>query len=279
MKAAAPLLAPAGLYYGLFLVIPMVGLFVLSTWSTSGFTIVPGFTLDNYVQVLTTALYRDILLRTMAVGLGAACLVVPLAFVLAYLLRFVFERRAQLITQVVLVTLFAGYLVRIYAWRTILGREGILNSFLMWTGLIDAPLEALIYSPWAVAITLCGLVLPLAMLPISASMSNVSRDHLEVARDLGSRGLHLWRTVLIPMVMPGVTTAFAFAFLLAAGDFVTPSLVGGAQGVMVGNVIADQFRGIGSNWPLGAALVWITIACVGLFYLLVVRALKWWTRC
>lgn len=257
----------------------MVGLFVLSTWSVDGFTIVPGFSLDNYVQVLSSGLYRDILVRTMAVGLGASCLVVPLAFVLAYLLRFVFERRAQLITQVVLVTLFAGYLVRIYAWRTILGREGILNSFLMWTGAIDAPLDALIYSPWAVAITLCGLVLPLAMLPISSSMANVSRDHLEVARDLGSRGAHLWRTVLIPMVMPGVTTAFAFAFLLAAGDFVTPSLVGGTQGVMVGNVIADQFRGIGSNWPLGAALVWITIASVGIFYLIVVRILKWWTRC
>ena len=103
-----------------------------------------------------------------------------------------------------LLSLFSGYLVRIYAWRTILGKQGLLNSTLHWLGLIDAPLDFLIYSNFAVVVTLTGLLLPLAVLPIYSAMANISREHLEAARDLGSRGLHLIRTILVPMALPGI---------------------------------------------------------------------------
>ena len=119
---------------------------------------------------------------------------------------------------------------------------------------------------------------PLAVLPIYSAMSNISRDHLEIASDLGSRRLYLVRTILIPMALPGVNTAFAFTFLLAAGDFVTPNLVGGSQGIMIGNVIADQFRGTGANWPLGAALALVTVCCVMLIVWAVNRVIRWVTR-
>ena len=145
-------------------------------------------------------------------------------------------------------------------------------------GLIDEPLPFLIYSNLAVVITLSGLLLPLAVLPLYSAMLNISRDHVEVARDLGARGRHLLRTILLPMALPGVRTAFAFAFLLAAGDFVTPSLVGGTQSQLIGNIIADQFRGIGSNWPLGAALAFVTIAAVLIVYFAVIRLTRWVTR-
>jgi spermidine/putrescine transport system permease protein len=177
-------------------------------------------------------------------------------------MRFVLQRRGTLILQLVLLSLFSGYLVRIYAWRTILGKQGLLNTTLQYLGLIDEPLDFLIYSQFAVIVTLCGLLLPLAVLPIYSAMLNVSDDVLEAARDLGAGFRHRMRTVLLPMVMPGVTTAFAFAFLLSAGDFVTPSLVGGMQSTMIGNIIADQFRGIGANWPLGAALAFVTIGAM-----------------
>jgi len=193
-------------------------------------------------------------------------------------MRFVFERQAQLLLEIILVSMFSGYLVRIYAWRTILGREGILNSILLELRLIDEPLEFLIFSHWAVIITLVGLLIPLAVLPVYSSMSNVSREHLDVARDLGSGPLHLHRTVLIPMTVPGLKAAFAFAFLLAAGDFVVPALVGGTQGLMVGNVIADQFRGIGSNWPLGAALAFLVMLGVMCIYLLTTRMIRFVSR-
>jgi spermidine/putrescine transport system permease protein len=278
-RGGVPLmLAPVGGFYLLFFVIPMCSLFVLSFWRAQGFDIVPTFTLDSYEKIATSPLYRIILLRTIGVGLITAAITVPIAFALSYLMRFVFERRAQLILQLLLISLFSGYLVRIYAWRTILGKQGLLNSTFTWLGLIDAPIEFLIYSRFAVIVTLVGLLLPLAVLPIYSAMSNISRDHLEIASDLGSRRLYLVRTILIPMALPGVNTAFAFTFLLAAGDFVTPNLVGGSQGIMIGNVIADQFRGTGANWPLGAALAFVTVCCVMLIVWAINRVIRWVTR-
>jgi spermidine/putrescine transport system permease protein len=218
------------------------------------------------------------LLRTVEVGLISAAITVPVAFTLAYLMRFVLARRGELVLQFVMVSLFSGYLVRIYAWRTILGKQGLLNSALLWLGIVREPLDFLIYSNLAVIVTLVGLLLPLALLPLYSGMLNVPRDHLEAARDLGAGRLYLIRTVLLPMVMPGVRTAFAFAFLLAAGDYVTPSLVGGAQSVMIGNIIADQFRGTGSNWPLGAAMAFVVVAVTLAFYLAIAQLIRWVTR-
>lgn len=270
--------APASLFYAAFFLVPMLALLVLSFWQAEGFTLVPTFTLANYEKIATSALHHTLILRTVVVGLSTAVIVVPIAFVLSYLMRFVFERRGELILQLVLLSLFSGYLVRIYAWRTILGKQGLLNSALDWLGLIDKPLTFLIYSNFAVVVTLVGLLLPLAVLPLYSSMSNVSRDFLEVAEDLGARRLYLVRTVLLPMTLPGVGAAFAFSFLLAAGDFVTPALVGGTQSIMIGNVIADQFRGVGANWPLGAALAFVMIVIVMVIYLAVMRLLRWATR-
>lgn len=261
-SVSAASLLPAFLVYAVLLVIPLAGLFALGFWRADGFALIPDLSLANYHRILTTGLYRDVLIRTVQVGMITAAIVVPVAFALSYVMRFVLERRGALILQLVLLSLFSGYLVRIYAWRTILGKQGLLNTTLQYLGLIDAPLGFLIYSQLAVVITLCGLLLPLAVLPIYSAMLNVPDDFLEAARDLGAGFWQRLRTVLLPTVMPGVTTAFAFAFLLSAGDFVTPSLVGGMQSTMIGNIIADQFRGIGANWPLGAALAFVTIGAM-----------------
>jgi spermidine/putrescine transport system permease protein len=272
------LLAPVSSFYILFFAVPLVSLFVLSFWRAEGFDLIPTFSLENYGKIATSPLYQIILMRTVGVGLVTAAIAVPMAFALAYLMRFVFERRAQFILQLLLISLFSGYLVRIYAWRTILGKQGLLNSTFGWLGLIDQPLDFLIFSRFAVIVTLVGLLLPLAVLPVYSAMSNISREHLEIASDLGSRRFHLVRTILVPMAMPGITTSFAFTFLLAAGDFVTPNLVGGSQGIMIGNVIADQFRGTGANWPLGAALAFVTVCCVLLIVMAINRVVRWVTR-
>jgi spermidine/putrescine transport system permease protein len=278
--AIGPLAAllPAAAFYALFFAVPVLALFVLSFWTAKGFVLIPGFTLENYWKILTSPLYRVLMLRTIGVAFATTALIVPIAFALAYCMRFVFERRGQLILQLVLLSLFSGYLVRIYAWRTILGKQGLLNSALQWLGVIDQPLEFLIYSNTAVVITLSGLLLPLAVLPLYSAMLNVPRDFLEAARDLGAGPAYTLRTVLLPMVMPGLRTAFAFAFLLSAGDFVTPSLVGGTQSLLIGNVVADQFRGIGSNWPLGAAMAFVVVAVMLVSYLVVTKAIARATR-
>lgn len=276
-RSPGPLL-PAGVFYAAFFAVPMLCLLVISFWTAKGFTLVPGFTMANYENIFASPLYQALMLRTIGVAFVTTLVIVPAAFALAYCMRFVFERRGQLILQIVLLSLFSGYLVRIYAWRTILGKQGLLNSTLQWLGLIDAPLEFLIYSNIAVVITLSGLLLPLAVLPLYSAMLNVPRDHMEAARDLGAGRFHVLRTVLVPMALPGLRTAFAFSFLLAAGDFVTPSLVGGTQSLLIGNIIADQFRGIGSNWPLGAAMAFVVVALMLLSYLAVIRLIRWVTR-
>lgn len=272
-------LSPATGFYTVFFVVPLLLLFVLSFWRVEGFERIPDITFTNYTESVSSKLYLSVFVRTILVGLVTAGIVVPIAYVLAYLMRFVFPTRGQLLLDLVLISLFSGYLVRIYAWRTILGREGLLNAALLQLGLIQQPATFLIFSTWAVIITLVGLLIPLALLPIYSSMSNVSRAHLEVARDLGSKGFRLHRTILVPMVLPGVSTAFAMAFILAAGDFVVPAMVGGTQGgVMVGNLIADQFKGSGSNWPLGAALAFLTMALVVAVYLVTTRVIWMVTR-
>ena len=271
-------LAPAVTFYLLFFVAPILILFLYSFWTHQGFDVVPVFTLSNYLTGLTTTTYAAVLVRTVIVGLVTASIVVPTAYVLAYVMRFVFESRAQLLLNVVLVSMFSGYLVRIYAWRTILGREGLLNTVLIQLGLVHDPITVLIFSPAAVVITLVELLIPLALLPVYGSMANVSKDHVEVARDLGSTGFRLHRTILIPMVLPGLSVAFAIAFILSAGDFVTPGLVGGTQGLMVGNLVADQFKGLGSNWPLGAALAFLIVGIVIAIYLAITRLLRLATR-
>jgi spermidine/putrescine transport system permease protein len=270
--------APAAAFYAFAFVAPLLILFAYSFWTASGFRIVPDPTLENYLTAATSPLYQAVFLRTVVVGLAVAAVVVPVAYVLAYLLRFVVERRGRVLLDIVLISMFSGYLVRIYAWRTILGKEGLLNSALLELGLIDEPLTFLVYSNLATAVTLIGMLIPLAVLPIYSSMANVSREHLEGAADLGARGFRLHRTILVPMVLPGLSTAFAIAFILAAGDFVVPALVGGTQGLLAGNLVADQFKGLGANWPLGAALSFMILVVMVAGYLIMTRLVRMASR-
>jgi spermidine/putrescine transport system permease protein len=276
--ATRRLLLPGSSFYAIFFIIPLTILGLYSFWTQVDFKIRPGFTLEHYDAVLTTSLYRAVFLRTVIVAILTAIVVVPIAYILAYIMQFVFPRKGRILFDIILVSMFSGYLVRIYAWRTILGKEGLLNATLLQLHIISEPITFLIFSNWSIAITLVGLLIPLALLPISSSMANVSKDHLEVAGDLGSRGLKMHRTILIPMVLPGISTAFAISFILAAGDFVVPTMLGGTNGVMVGNLIADQFKGLAPNWPLGAALAISVLLVLIAIHAVIMRLVREITR-
>ena len=279
-NGAAPrrLLLPGIIFYATFFAIPLGILVLYSFWTQIDFKMHARFTTDHYREVVSTALYRGVFLRTIIVALTTTCIVVPIAYALAYMMRFIFPRGGRILLDIMLISMFSGYLVRIYAWRTILGKEGLLNAALLQLRIITKPLTFLIFSNWSIAITLVGLLLPLALLPISSSMLNVSKDHLEVARDLGSGGMKLHRTIIIPMVLPGINAAFAISFILAAGDFVVPTMVGGTKGVMVGNLIADQFKGLAPNWPLGAALAFTVLLVLLAIYIAAMRLVRQITR-
>lgn len=276
--ATRRLLLPGSSFYVIFFIIPFIILGLYSFWTQINFKMHPGFTLDHYYEVLTTSLYGGVFLRTIVVAFLTSIIVVPIAYFLSYIMQFVFPRKGRILFDVILVSMFSGYLVRIYAWRTILGKEGLLNAALIQLRIITKPITFLIFSNWSIGITLVGLLIPLALLPISSSMVNVSKDHLEVAEDLGSRGLRMHRTILIPMVLPGISTAFAISFILAAGDFVVPRMVGGTNGVMVGNLIADQFKGLAPNWPLGAALAICVLAILIAIHSITMRLVREFTR-
>jgi spermidine/putrescine transport system permease protein len=181
-----------------------------------------------------------------------------LAFPIAYFLTFRARARAPLFLILLLVPSATSFLLRVMAWKLLLGSNGAINSFLMWIGLIREPIGLLLYSQAAVIITLIYVWIPFAALPIYAALQRIDRSHLEAAADLGSGPwTRFWR-VAVPLSFPGVVATFFMVFIPTIGEYVTPSLVGGTQGIMYGNLIQDFFTRAG-NWPLGSALAVIML--------------------
>lgn len=267
--ATALQLAPAAALLLVFLVGPVGVFLVYSFWTVDGFELSSDWTLANYRDALADPLYRGLFRQTIATALAAAAATTLVAYAFAHAIRFHLRRHQDGLLFLVVVALFSGYLVRIYAWRTILGDEGIVNEGLRRLGLIEAPLGFLLFSRAATAIVLVNFLVPLAVLPISAALQNVRDEEIEAARDLGAGALGTFWRVTLPLAWGGVFAAFGLAFVVAAGDYVTPQLVGGTDGAMIGRTIASSF-GTAFNWPLGAALSFLTLA----FVLVVLGVLK-----
>jgi spermidine/putrescine transport system permease protein len=153
----------------------------------------------------------------------------------------------------VIIPLWVSYLVRAYAWKTILGSEGVLNTLLQYLHLTKHPLEFLLYSPFAVVLTLTHIYTPFAFLPIYAALEHIPRNLMEASHDLGATpGDTFWK-VILPLSIPGVVAGATFAFVLSLGDFLAPLLLGGPSGIMISNIVVSLF-GAAYNWPLGAAI-------------------------
>lgn len=268
------LVAPSALVFIALFVAPMTYFVVLSFWQVEYFELSTEPTLANYRDVFSS--YANVMGYTVFVATATALFTTLLGFVFAFLARFRAGEWAQLLLFIVLVTLFGGYLMKIYAWKTILGNEGVLNSALMAMGIISSPITSLLYSPQAVIVTLMHFSLPFAVLPIYASMRGISDSEVEAARDLGAGRWPILSTVIVPRCQSGIVAAFSFVFLMVGGDYVTPLLVGGKQ-TMIGNLIAPQF-GAQFNWPLGAAmsLVMLIAAVVVIYVFRLLIAL--WSR-
>jgi spermidine/putrescine transport system permease protein len=262
-------LAPATLFLLVFLVGPLAIFLIYSFWVTRSYRLVSDWTVTNYAEGLRQNVYRDLFARTLTIAFSAAAITTVLAYGFAHAIRFQLRRYQDLLLFLVLIALFSGYLVRIYAWRTLLGNEGIVNEALSRAGLIDEPLSFLLYSRPAAIIVLVNFLVPIAVLPIYASLQNVKDDEIEAARDLGAGGFGAFKRVTLPLAWGGVFVAFSITFIIAAGDYVTPQLVGGTSGAMIGRAIADKF-GVTFAWPLGAALAFLTLA----FVLLIVAMLR-----
>jgi len=245
---------PPLLWVTVFLLVPYAILFCYSFWSVSPVqTIVHNWNLQNYLQLVRNPIYLQVLFRSMRIAASVTVFALLLGYPLAYYLSFHAARRKDLLYQLVIIPLWASYLVRGYAWKTILGSDGVLNGFLRYLHITHKPVEFFLYSPFAVIITLTHIYTPFTLLPIYASLEHIPRNLVEASRDLGSSPWSTFRRVILPLSLPGVLAGATFAFVLTLGDFLAPLLVGGPSGIMISNVVVSLF-GAAYNWPLGAAI-------------------------
>ncbi len=250
-------LAPAALLFTLFFVAPFGYFFVVSFWKVRLFKLLPGLSLDNYANAYDD--YLGPLVFTFVIAFAIATLTTVLAFGFAYLIRFRAGRFGPALLFITLITMFGGYLVKIYAWKSILGKFGIMNTGLMGLGVIDEPILWLLYNPGAVVVTLTHFLIPFAVLPIYGSLRAIEDTPIEAARDLGAGSWRSLVDIILPQCQPGLLVAFALAFLISAGDYVTPRLVGGPYTSMVGNFVESQFI-MRLNAPQGSALAFTILA-------------------
>ena len=255
------LLSPTVLIMGLALAAPLVLLFLYSLKSQTGFAFDAGWTLAQYGEVLGRASYRAIFLRSVLISGVVTLVTIALAYPMAYFVAF--HARHKFVWLVALtIPFWTSYLLRVFAWKVILGFNGVINSGLERLGLIHTPLEFLLYNPFAVVVTLAHAWAAFAILPIYVSLEKIDRSLLEAASDLGDSKSRRFLRITLPLSMPGVIGAAILIFVPTTGDYVTPELVGGPSGTMIANVIETQFNAVG-NWPLGAALAMVSMAMVG----------------
>lgn len=268
------LLLPVGVVITLGFVLPIALLFVKSFETSLGYGQVTGhLTLSSYITAVTSPLYRTLALNTLEIGGIGTVLTLLLSFPLAYFIRFRLRRGQNTILLLIMVSLFAGYIVKIYAWTTILGSYGLINTGLERIGLISQPLSFLIFSKFAVLVVVTYLSIPVSVLILAGAMQNVDPGLLENARDLGASGLRAVTTILVPLAMTGIVGSLAYGFIVISGDYVTPQLVGGTTGQMIGVSISDQFVNVG-NEPLGGALSFLMLAVFAIVYFLLTRLEK-----
>jgi len=259
------------LFLTALLFVPYLLLFVQSFWRLRGGAITRELTLENYGRLFGTDLYPDTILFSAGVALQVTAFSLLLAYPLAYFLAFKVRRHRQLAYLAVIVPLWVSYLVRAYAWKIILGQEGILNGLLLGVGVIDAPLSVLLYSRWAVVVALTHIYVPFTLMPIFAVLEAIPPSLREASQDLYAGRWQTFRRVVLPLSLPGVVAGSTFAFLLSMGDFLAPQLLGGNDSaLMVSNLVWSLF-GVAYNWPLGAAVSVVVVLLMVLLLWLVGR--------
>jgi len=258
---------PPLLWVGLFLLLPYGLMFAHSFWAVHDGVLVHQWNLHNYSTLFSKPVYVEVLLRTMRIAASVTLFSLLLGYPLAYYLSFHGGARKELLYQLVIVPLWVSYLVRGYAWKTILGSEGVLNGFLQYLHLTHEPVAFLLNSPFAVVLVLTHIYTPFVFLPIYAALEHLPRPLVEASHDLGASSAQTFLRVILPLSIPGLLAGATFAFVLSLGDFLAPLLVGGASGTMIANVVQSLF-GAALDWPLGAAIsVCILLVIISLLFL------------
>jgi spermidine/putrescine transport system permease protein len=247
------LLSPTLVFMLVALLVPFLILLVMSLWTAVGFDFDTNLTVNNYVQATERPIYGALLQRSLYISGIATVATVIVCYPMAYYVAFHVHRNKMLWLVFMTMPFWTSYLLRIFAWKVVLGYEGVINSALMNVGLINEPLEFLLYSKEAVIITLAHAWAAFAILPMYVSLEKIDKSLLEAATDLGDGPVMRFLRITLPLSLPGVISASLLIFIPTTGDYITPALLGGPDGAMIGNLIQKMFGPI-NNWPMGATL-------------------------
>ena len=267
------LLSPTLLLLILVLALPIGLLVTFSFWSQTYLDFDRTFTIANYLKFFERAIYPYLLAKSMMMSGAVTLATVVLAYPMAYFIAFRVTKHKLIWLILITVPFWTSYLLRVFAWKIILGYNGVINSGLIELGLISEPLGFLLYNPFSVVITLAHAWAAFAILPIYVSLEKIDRSLLEAAADLGEGPVGRFLRVTLPLSLPGVVAAMLMIFIPTVGDYVTPTLVGGPDGIMLSNIIYAQFSKV-NNWPMGAALAIAMLIAVAMIAL----AGMWLTR-
>lgn len=256
-----------------FFFVPIIVVLVYSFLTGELFQVSRPFTTDNYENVATFPVNRTLAFNSILIGTIVATLSIVIGLPVAHWLHFSGGRWTTPVVSLVVASMFAGYLVRIYAWRTILGTNGVINASLTRVGLVDEPLGFLIFSRTSVAIAEVHLMLPFAIVMLYAAIRPIRFDHLEAAEDLGASPSVRWRRLIIPLMAAPMASTWMFVFIIASSDFVTPQLLGGVQGQLIGTQINRYFREAG-DYGRGTALAVLMILFYIVLYALIQAGLR-----
>lgn len=237
----------------LLLAAPITMMFLLSFWTQDYLILDRTFTLNNYIEAATQPVYQLLFTRSLLISLTATFFTVLLAFPMAYFISFHGGNRKALWLFLITIPFWTSYLIRMFLWKVILGYNGVLNSLLLWLEMITEPVTFLLYNANAVVIALTHGWAPFAILPIYVSLEKIDRSLLEASKDLGDNAIQQFFRVILPLSAPGVIGAALIIFIPTVGDYITPKLVGGTDGLMIANMIQVQFSKA-NNAPLAAAL-------------------------
>lgn len=253
--------------------VPMGVLFAYSFFQVDFVAINTDPTLKNYAKIIGSETYRSLIGRAFLSG----AVVVAITAVIGYPVAWFVARRGgewkSALLTLLLVPLYTGDMVRIFAWRVILGAEGVINRFAQWAGLITEPIQVLLFSPIASHLVLAYNFLPFMVMGLWLGYEALDDALVEAARDLGAPPVAVFRRVVLPMTLPGLIAGGMMVFVMVVGDYMTPQLLGGASGVTVISAINDLF-GTAFDWPLGSAIACTLLALLGLFLAVAAYALS-----
>jgi spermidine/putrescine transport system permease protein len=268
------LLTPLGLVVSVTILAPLVVVAFYSLYQFVYFSIYGSASFANYNAIFTAPLYRDTAVITIAIAGPTTILTCLLGYLLAYAMTFGNPRWRLPLFALVLSSLMASYLARIYAWRTLLGPYGLINTMLEGSGLIHSPIQALLFTRWSAVLAEVNLLTPFAGLTFFAALSGISPELPQAARDLGASSRQALRRVVLPLTGPAVLATGTVVFFLSCGDYITPIIVGGTNSQTIGVIISTAFGSTG-QYGLGGAISLVVLAAFACAYLGTRQVLRW----